>query len=232
MSITDRGFPRHGGEPNTPEPVDHQVARNPVVPPERVVAAIGLSRHASVSKIVARVDKLRARLSDDGEKAIEYARHLAARGYPASTLGDGGSRATDDTSSTERLTIQGLERRDEWAGVDARLAAALAVVDQGVQALDALVANICHHAADLDRVPVGTGECGCCGRFCRPTKDRPGFRLRSGLCPACYMAWYRSGMPHPQNDWVRAHRAKLTDDQGRLHPEDDSTIDMSAEIAS
>jgi hypothetical protein len=92
------------------------------------------------------------------------------------------------------------------------------------------MANVLHHATDIDPVPVGTGECQACGRFCRPTDKRPGFRLRSGLCPSCFNAWGNAGKPE-RSDWVRERRRRLTDDQGKLHPEDDSHIDMSSEHA-
>lgn len=201
------------------------------------VAAMGLKRHPSLRTIS---DNLRAAadaLDAQGEKGVLMARELAAKGYPSSTLGDGGSRGTDDTSSTERAAGLGGDpkkptQRNEWAGVDSRLASALFLASRSATLVESLVKNICHHAEDLDRVPVGTGECQACGRFCRPDGKHPGNRLRSGLCPTDYRAYLRAGQPD-RGYWIHQRRGHLTDDNGVLHtPEPDHDLDLSTELAS
>lgn len=196
------------------------------------IAAIGLARHPAPAVIEAQMNKTSDRVRRDGARAIELARNLASTGYPSSTLGDGGSRGSDDTSSTERAAgvLNQRPMVNRWADADRRLAAAFAVAHKANQQLEHEIANIVAHAADLDPVPVGTGECQACGRFCRPDKDRPGNRLRSGLCPTDYRAWLRAGQPQ-RNEWVRTRRTDFTDENGVLHtPEPDHDIDLTREL--
>lgn len=231
--LMERDLIHHDRPPDTPDPVDHEVTKVLPAPPGPVVASMGLPWHPAPKAIA---DDLRAaadRVSDQCAKALSLARELAANGYPGSTLGDGGSRGTDSTSSTERAAGLGgrpedKPRQNEWAGVDRKLAAALAAASRASKNLDALIQNICHHAPDLDRVPVGTGECQACGRFCRPDAKHAGNRLRSGLCPTDYRAYLRAGQPE-RSAWIHQRRGDLTDDDGVLHtPEPDHDIDLSS----
>lgn len=220
---------RPQGKPQAPD-----IGRNPhdaaaaPPPPDAVVRSIGLPRHPGVTVIVEIGQTHLQRLVSDGDRAVEYASLLASRGYANSTLGDGGSRATDGTSSTERTALRDF--RDRWVDVDVLLATRLRDFHRAGLALDALVADVLHHAADLDHVPAGTGECVCCSRFCRPSKDKPGNRIQAWFCPTCYRAWARAGRPE-RSGWIRQRQKDLTDDHGVLHtPEPDHDLDLSREI--
>lgn len=221
---------RPQGKPQVP-PVGQnpQNAAAPPPAPDAVVRSIGLPRHPGIPAIV-EADQNRAQwMVTDGDRLLEYASLLASQGYANSTLGDGGSRGTDSTSSTERTALR--DHPGRWVGVDAELASRLRDYHLAGAALDALHADVLHHAADLDPVPAGTGECLACGRFCRPSKDKPGNRLRSGLCPTHHRAWCRAGRPD-RGLWIRQRRTELTDEHGVLHtPEPDHDIDLSRETA-
>lgn len=226
-----RPHPLHNNDPVSPPNVDHQVAPISKEKPERIVVSMGLPRHRPLADIIEGLRGTADEIHNRGAKAIALASELAAKGYAASTLGDGGSRGTDPTSSTERAAgvNQDKARYDRWVGIDRRLAAALAEAEQATSHLGSLIKDITHHAADVDPVPVGTGYCQACNRFCRPDKARPGNRLRSGLCPTDYRAWLRAGQPH-HNDWIRTRRDGWTDDNGVVHtPEPDHDIDLSSE---
>lgn len=230
---------RPGGRHPAPEPPK---GKEPVVrpagadrPSDQVVASIGLPHHAPLRDIIENLRASADEVSAHGARAIALARELAAVGYAASTLGDGGSRGTDDTSSTERAAglggpLDAKPRPNRWRGVDARLARAYTTADRAAKDLKTLVADIVQHAEDLDPIPVGTGECQACGRFCRPDKDRPGNRLRSGLCPTDYRAYLRAGQPD-RGYWIHQRRGDLTDENDVLHtPEPDHDIDLSSEV--
>lgn len=199
---------------------------------DRTIASIGLPRHASPKALAESSHRVGDRLHNRGDAAIHLASLLAAKGYPTSTGSDGGPRSTDPTSSTERAAQRAIEWKDRWEGVDHRLATALSDLDRANTKADALIMEILQHAEDLDPVPVGTGECQACGRFCRPDKAKPGNRLRAGLCPTDYRAWLRASKPH-RGDWVRTRRGEFTDDNGVLHtPEPDHDIDLTSEALS
>lgn len=226
------------GDPMLPPNVDHKVAPTSTVVLERVVASIGLPWHPPLRDIIDGMRDAADEVHANGAAAVALARELAAKGYPSSTLGDGGSRGTDPTSSTERAAGLGgdpkkAHKPSRWVGVDVRLAAAYATAAKATKDLDNLIADIVQHAEDLDYVPVGTGECQACGRFCRPDKAKPGNRLRSGLCPTDYRAWLRANQP-VRTEWVRQRRLSFTDpDTEVLHtPEPDHDIDLSSEVLS
>jgi hypothetical protein len=149
---------------------------------------------------------------------------LAARGWPSSTLGSG-SRSSDTTSSTERAA--GVDspsrhpRLPQFADLDVTLAAQLRALGQGSDALIGLVATLRSHASDEDPTPAGTGNCGACERFCRPTADRPDNRLTVGYCPTCSVAWYRWRAKNPgcqRSDFTTWQRRKLEGRQAPLPP--------------
>lgn len=200
---------------------------------DRAIARAPMPRHGEPSTIGDLLTRIATALQADGHRAEELVRLLSDRGWAAGTLGDGGARSTDDTSSVERTIIAGQGR---WAGKDSRYHALLQTLERTAQAFEALHTDVLAHAGDEDPVPVGTGGCLCCSTMCRPTADRPGYRLRSGLCPACYRAWRRyldATAPTAalvRTDWIRMRRGDLTDDRGVLHPEDDSDIDMTTEL--
>lgn len=222
------------GQPPAP---DHAVVLSSVLSDEvdKAVARLPMPRHGEPSAVAKLLHRLADSLDSDGPRAEELVRLLSARGWAAGTLGDGGARSTDDTSSVERTLLAGPAR---WAGKDRRYHALLQALERTAQALESLHTDVLAHAGDDDPVPVGTGGCICCARLCRPDPDRgrAGDRLRAGLCPACYRAWRRYVTTAGQDamvrtDWIRARRGDLTDDHGVLHPEDDSDIDLSVELA-
>lgn len=215
---------RPQGKPQVPTvgPNPHDAAAPPE-PPDAVVKSIGLAKHLGPHDLAAELRKAARILEEQGMDAEYRAPVLAARGYSSQTLGDGGSRGTDSTSSTERHAGVTQEckpadiRLDQWAGVDARLATAMATMQGSMRMVVSLVTNINHHASDVDPIPVGQGECMACGRTCRPTVN-PNDRLRSGLCNACRMAFTRRIDPLMMRaDWIRERRATLTDAKGVLH---------------
>jgi hypothetical protein len=123
------------------------------------------------------------------------AQTYASAGYPSRTIGDGGGRSSDHTSSTERAgTTRAL-----FADLDYDLARALDALDDTLAPAEGLVARILAHASDDDIVPAGTGPCvvSTCDHLCNPRKNLHD-RLRSGLCPSCHQAWirYRRRTPH------------------------------------
>lgn len=215
-----------------PNPHD---ADTPPAPPDRTVRSIGLARHGTPHEIAKRLRELARALDDEGTDAIDDVSTLADRAYPHATLGDGGSRGTDSTSVQERTVIASPER---WAGADARYARDLAVIEKLAIDLKGQTHDIRHHAQLIDPTPVGTGECKGCARTVRPNEDKPGNRLRSGLCPSCYRAWnrYRSGGGTDiRSEWATKRRESYSERDAhgilvRIHtPEPDHDIDLSTE---
>ncbi len=141
-----------------------------------------------------------------------------AHGYPASTLGDGGSRSSDRTSSTERAATEttrlfpGLDQ--QWATLTAQL------TQLGVDTLH-ILAVVLSHAPDDDVLPGGTGHCTVptCDTFCNPRK-KPDNRLRAGLCPACHQAWlrYQRRTGNAERPAFLAHRGKELAGDTRTQP--------------
>lgn len=167
-------------------------------------------RHPDPKVIAAALREAATVIEQHGHQATRLAPELAARGYPVSTLGDGGSRGSSDHTSTERAALGPGNR---WDAIDDRLAKALRTAWGAATLAQALVADVVAHAQDDDPVPAGTGGCQVCSTVCRPTAKRPNFRLRAGLCPTCYKGWLRADKPM-MADWVRARRAELTAPNG------------------
>jgi hypothetical protein len=119
---------------------------------------------------------------------------LAARGWPASVVGDGsGVRSTGVSSSTEHAA--GVV--DPFAALNDRAGVLLPRLRTDLLALLAIAAIVDSHGSDDDVVPPGTGECACgCGRRCDPRRN-PANRLRAGLAPACYQRWRRWRAEYP-----------------------------------
>lgn len=135
--------------------------------------------------------QLADRLDDEGDKAVRRAPVLAARGYPASTNGSEGGRSSDPTSSTERAALNpGM-----FDDIDGRLREHMRLCWYMAVKIHANLDVIMSHAPDDDPVPVGTGRCLRCEKFCRPDDKRPHNRIRAGFCPACDTAWRRAGKP-------------------------------------
>lgn len=120
---------------------------------------------------------------------------LAARGWPASVVGDGsGVRSTTSSSSVERAATT----VSQFAGLDEQLTATMAELRAKVVAVLAIAAIVDSHGSDDDVVPPGTGECGCgCGKSCDPRRRGPEDRLKSGLHPTCHRRWLRWRATYP-----------------------------------
>lgn len=127
-------------------------------------------------------------VADHGQNALKMAAVLASAGYPASTLGDGGSRGSDGTSSTERAALQD----SRWRLVDSRLVALMDLWHLTGLQLAALLSDVVAHAEaeGLRPRPAGAGDCRRCNEYCSGAAND---RLRVGYCHACYMAWRRTG---------------------------------------
>lgn len=143
-----------------------------------------------------------------GDRAIEMAGLLAARGWPASTMGTG-SRGNSELTSVEAA----VDRPGEWADVDLDLAKALH--DVWTRGLDArtLIAHVVSHAAPDDRQTnrqPGSGDCLVCDRYCAGTATD---RLRGGYCDSCRKAWDRyrakAGKTADRASYRRVRRAEL-----------------------
>jgi hypothetical protein len=194
---------------------------------DRTIASAGLPKHPEPYAIAKALRDAATRLEESGLDAIDMVSILAARGYSASTLGDGGSRGSDSTSSTERHATQ--DGGSRWFNADREYAQLLRTVWLDAQAVISTIDEILRHAQDIDPTPAGTGSCMACDRFCRPDKDKPGNRLVSGLCPTDYRAWARAGRPL-RIQWIAERRRSFTDEQGTLHtPEPDHDLDLSRE---
>ncbi len=200
---------------------------------DRDIARAPMPKHQDDRVIAALLHRVAIALEQEGPKCESLLSLLAAQGWGTSTLGDGTARSTDGTSSTEgALGLRGKDDKapkpgllDRWSGKDRRRHKLLRVLEQAARAYESLHTDVMAHGTDDDPIPGGTGECACCGRFCRPDGSKEGrdeFRLKAGLCPACYRAYLRDGQPWPRGDWIRDRKRTLTDDQGIVHPEDDS----------
>lgn len=182
--------------------------------PDPVVRSIGLPSHPDPNTIAKALEEAAKALRSAQFRAIDMASTLAAKGYSARTLGDGGSRGTDTTSSTERLASQ----RDRWDAADFVYATLLRTVWQDALATTAQTHELLRHASDVDPTPAGQGECRACSRFVKRNANRSSYRLVSGLCPTCYQAWRRyaaSDGPDQWSTWVSKRRESITERDGQ-----------------
>lgn len=234
----------HKAQP--PAMMDHD-ARGAVPTPDPVVRSIGLPGHPSPAAIADALEATADALRSGGLGAITMAHALASRGFAASTLGDGGSRATDATSMPERSAYRPGDRTDDgkpippppsarWWAADHHYARLLADLWRLATRTKASTDELLHHASDDDPLPAGTGGCRACSRVCRPDAERPGNRIVSGLCPTCYKAWRRYDGPMQWSAWVAKRREDHTERDSRgnvvaIHtPEPDHELDLSREL--
>jgi hypothetical protein len=144
------------------------------------------------------------RLADEGERAVRRAPVLAARGYPPSTNGSEGGRSSNPTSSTERAALNPDPKFDD---IDGRLREHMRLCWYMAVKIHANLDVIMAHASDDDPVPVGTGRCVRCDKFCRPDDKHPHNRIRAGFCPACDTGWRRAGKPD-RGTYIRSYIAE------------------------
>lgn len=202
---------------------------------DRAINRAAMPKHGDYREIGDLLCRLGQLLIDHGAHAESMVALLAARGWGTGTLGDGGPRSSDPTSTTERAGTADGGPLLRWKGKDFRYHELAQALERHGRALEALHIDVMAHGSDDDPIPGGTGECACCGRFCRPDGSKEGrdeFRLKAGLCPSCYKAYDRAHRPWPRSDWIRDRKQALTDDQGVVHPEDDSGSPGVATVAS
>ncbi len=173
-----------------------------------------MSLPPSPKQLATHLRDLADKLDTNGGRALEMAEALAARGYPASTAGNG-SRSSDTTSSTERAALAGA---DKWAGIDVELASVLFNQWVASRGTETTISRILAHGTTNDPLPPGTGECTCganCARdrksptFCAPRRNGPSDRLVSGLAPTCYRRYARWRELNPAGtvaDWKHTTR--------------------------
>lgn len=207
-------------------------AQSPPAPPDRPVASIGLPKHPDPGTIADTLEAAAKALRSSGLRAIDLAALLAARGYSASTLGDGGSRGTDATSSTERHGSRYIGGTDDegkpipipadskWLNADRAYASNLRDAWRLGLSIKSTTDELLRHASDVDPTPAGTGECKGCARYCKPNGSK-GDRLRQGLCQSCYRAWRRYVDNEGEqlwSDWSSRRREGFTerDDHGKV----------------
>jgi hypothetical protein len=176
--------------------------------------------HPPIDQLQRHLKTVASKLEKDGTLAVALASELAARGYPTGTLGDGGSRSSSDSSSTERHGLannrtddKGAEtwKEDRWADVDKRLARLLRLTWAASVELHGLVADLVAHGDTSDQLVAGAGPCLACDHICRPDVALAD-RLRSGLCPACAESWRRWRIKNPQGirgDFLMWRKAQL-----------------------
>ena len=151
------------------------------------------TRTPALSDIAERAERVAKLCRRNGPAILKMAELLAARGWPTSTLGDGGSRGVGDgLTSTERAA----DNPGPWADADVQLAAATVTLDRALAAWAVAAGNILAHgdieATERHNRQPGSGPCMAC------TRDVPGRendRLRAGFCGACRKRWERAGRP-------------------------------------
>lgn len=129
-------------------------------------------------------------LDQHGDKALEMAPLLSARGWPRSTLGSGSA------GNSELTTVEAaVEHPDPiWDHIDDELRDKMTETWTDLLALRTLITKVVAHAApDQKRMPrPGSGDCFACGRYVSGSAND---RLRAGYCDSCRMAWERAGRP-------------------------------------
>ena len=111
-------------------------------------------------------------------------------GYPSGG-GEGGSRSSDNTSSTERTAVARLEGHDRPDDVHRAAKALVQHLDTALKHLHSAesMVKLGEHLATHDgRHSNPPTDCLACGRTVNCTTEDPS---RSGLCSSCSTAWYR-----------------------------------------
>ena len=150
-----------------------------------------MTRRAPHPLVLAKhLEDVARQLRVQGPTALRLAPELAAHGYPAATLGDGGSRGTEGSSSVERAALN----PNRYDAIDKRLNQRLRYSWLLTLRLSETLTELYGHAGDDDQLPAGSGSCERCERMCRPDV-KAGDRLRGGYCNGCYTAWLRADKP-------------------------------------
>lgn len=175
-----------------------------------VLTHIDLPPHPDPDDLAHQLETLARTLRAHGNRRLDLARALAATGYPSNTLGTG-ARSSDPTSTTEREAL--TDRPNRFAHIDQVYAHRLTDLARACRELSQVDALVAQHAADIDPIPAGSGECQACGKVVRhnPLK-RDNDRLRAGLCRSDYDRWDRHRKANPtahQPDWIRFRRREL-----------------------
>lgn len=166
-----------------------------------VIDRKGLVRVASVEVQANRLARSADRMRRFGETARVMARVLSPRGYPTSTIGDGGSRSSDTTSSTERAALA----PSPFANADVELANRMRRLWDAQDDVDDYVVFLLARADDIDDVPVAA--CVACGTLVDRRKNPSDYnRIKRGLCPPCYASFNRSQMTRSQ--WLAQRRRR------------------------
>lgn len=199
-------------KPSAAPPLDphrHQ-HQGPTPAVDPVVRLIGLPSHPEPAVIADALEEAAKEIRSKMLRAKDMASVLAAKGYSAQTLGDGGSRGSDTTSSTERHSA----RHERWEAADYAYAQMLRTAWLSAHRATAQTRELLRHADDVDPTPAGQGECRACARFVRRDPNRSSDRIISGLCQTCYRAWHRymkAGGPMLWSDWVATRREGYTE---------------------
>ncbi len=156
----------------------------------------------SPQNLARQLRQLAAVLEDHGPDAVRMAPVLAARGFPASTLGAPGGRGSTELTSTEAAADAPAPFADVDSDLNRWLVLAWKVAVHGQD----LVTKITAHAGSDDdhegraTSSAGAGHCLACERWVPGTHDD---RLRAGFCNACRVSFQRWRGSNPGGDRSR-----------------------------
>lgn len=158
-----------------------------------------MTAHPTPAQLASELRRLAKLLEDHGDRAVEMAPVLAARGFPAVTLGSPGGRGSSELTSTEAAADAPAPYADVDVQLDRWVRLAWAVTTKGQD----LVARITSHAApDSEHEgratgSAGAGHCLACDRWVPGTHND---RLRAGFCNACRASYQRWRQVRPHGD--------------------------------
>jgi len=126
-------------------------------------------------------------------------------GYPSGGLGDGGSRSTDGTSSTERaaetLAVRGDQSSEE---IERIIEGALA----GYEQLRLAASRLNAYVTPRQVVKGRANQADIC-----PACDKATDKVKAGYCPTCHRQWCREG--RPDRAWFVRRRKGERDAQAK-----------------
>jgi hypothetical protein len=167
-------------------------------------------------KLARQLRQLAQVLDDHGERAVELAPVLAARGFPASTIGAPGGRGNAELTSTEAAADRPAPFDNVDRDLDRWLELAFRVSAHGQDLITRITA---HAALDTEHqgratASAGAGHCLACELWVPGTNND---RLRAGFCNACRVAFQRWRQTRPTGERAAFIRWR----QGRTEPEVD-----------